>query len=117
MLVAHSCLSLCDSLNSLVHGILQVAMPSSRDLPDPGVEPGTTAQCFISVLTASWNGLQCVPSTSRLPGTLGSTSALLLGSTPWSISAPKAEVATSWLPWLLTNTFKQVSLVIYLALK
>ena len=43
MLVAHSCLSLCDSLNSLVHGILQVAMPSSRDLPDPGVEPGTTA--------------------------------------------------------------------------
>ena len=49
MLVAQSCPSLCDSLNSLVHGILQarilgwVAMPSSRDLPDPGVESRTTA--------------------------------------------------------------------------
>ena len=61
MLVAQSCPSLCDSLNSSVHGILQarirgwVAMPSSRDLPDPGVEPGTTA-------------LQVDSSSSELPG-------------------------------------------------
>ena len=44
-----SCLTLCDSMDcsppgSSVHGILQarllewVAMPSSRDLPDPGIE-------------------------------------------------------------------------------
>ena len=51
-LVAQSCTTLCDPLNcslpgSSVHGILQgsilewVAMPSSRDLPDPGIEPAT----------------------------------------------------------------------------
>ena len=53
MLVAQSCLSLCGpkdcSLSgSSVHGILQarrrgVAIPFSRgDLPDPGIEPGST---------------------------------------------------------------------------
>ena len=42
--VAHSCLTLCDSM--CVHGILQVtilewvAIPSPGDLPDPGTEPG-----------------------------------------------------------------------------
>ena len=46
----HVCLTLCDPIDcsppgSPVHGILQarilewVAMPSSRDLPDPGIEP------------------------------------------------------------------------------
>ena len=45
-----SCLTLCDPMDcsppgSSVHGILQarilkwVAMPSFRDLPDPGIEP------------------------------------------------------------------------------
>ena len=45
-----SCLTLCDPINyslpgSSVHGILQsrilewVAMPSSRDLPNPGIKP------------------------------------------------------------------------------
>ena len=51
-LVTKSCLTLCDPMDySLpgfsVHGILQartlewVAVPSSRDLPDPGIEPMT----------------------------------------------------------------------------
>ena len=50
MLVTQSCLTVCDSmdyspLGSSVHGILQVrilewvAMPSSGDLTDPGIEP------------------------------------------------------------------------------
>ena len=48
--VTNSCPTLCDPVDcsppgSSVHGILQaralewVAMPSSRDLPDPGIEP------------------------------------------------------------------------------
>ena len=48
------CLTLCDPMDcsppgSSVHGILQarilewVAMPSSRDLPDPGIEPESPA--------------------------------------------------------------------------
>ena len=47
-----SCLTLCDPVDcsppgSSVHGILQariltwVAMPSFRDLPDPGIEPAS----------------------------------------------------------------------------
>ena len=51
-LVTQSCLILCDPKDcsppgSSVHGILQprtlewVAMPSSRDLPDPGLEPAS----------------------------------------------------------------------------
>ena len=50
MLVAQSCLTLCDPMDyslpgSSVHGILQarilewVAIPFSRDLPDPGIKP------------------------------------------------------------------------------
>ena len=50
VLVAQSCLTLCDPMDcsppgSSVHGILQarmlewVAMPSPGDLPDPGIEP------------------------------------------------------------------------------
>ena len=45
MEVAQSCLTLCDTMGYSVHGILQarvlewVALPFSRDLPNPGVEP------------------------------------------------------------------------------
>ena len=43
--VAQSCPALCDPMSSTVHGILQarilecVAVPFSRDLPNPGIEP------------------------------------------------------------------------------
>ena len=51
VLVTHSCLSLCDPMDSSppcssVSGILQarildwVPFPSLGDLPDPGIEPG-----------------------------------------------------------------------------
>ena len=54
MLVTQLCPTLCDPMNyilpgSSVHGILQarileaVAIPFSRDLPDPGIEPGSPA--------------------------------------------------------------------------
>ena len=54
MLVTKSCLTLCDPMDynppiSSVHGIFQarilewVAIPFSRDLPDPGIEPGSPA--------------------------------------------------------------------------
>ena len=54
VLVVLSCLTLCDSMNcsppgSSVRGILQArilewaAIPFSRDLPDPGIEPGSPA--------------------------------------------------------------------------
>ena len=45
MKVAQSCLSLCDPMNYIVHGILQarilewVAFSSPEDLPNPGIEP------------------------------------------------------------------------------
>ena len=52
-----SCLTLCDPMDcglpvSSVHGILQarilewVAMPSSVDLPDPGIEPESYISCI-----------------------------------------------------------------------
>ena len=52
--VTQSCLTLCDPMNcglpgSSVHGIFQarimdwVAISFSRDLPDPGIEPGSPA--------------------------------------------------------------------------
>ena len=52
MLVAQSCLTLCDPMDcsppgSPVHGILQarywsgLSLPSPGDLPDPGIEPGS----------------------------------------------------------------------------
>ena len=61
VLVAHSCLSLCDPMDySLtgpsVHGLLQartlewVAMPLSRGLPDPGIEPWSPALQVVSLL-------------------------------------------------------------------
>ena len=54
VLVAQSCPTLCDPMDyrppcSSVHGILQVrilewiAIPFSRDLPNPGIEPGSPA--------------------------------------------------------------------------
>ena len=54
VLVTQSCPTLCDSMDcsspdSSVHGILQaripewVAIPFSRDLPDPGIEPRSLA--------------------------------------------------------------------------
>ena len=54
VLVAQSCLTFCDTIDSnlpgsSVHGILQerilewVAIPFSRGLPDPGIEPGSPA--------------------------------------------------------------------------
>ena len=47
--VAQSCQTLCDPMDSVVHGILQarilewVAYPSPADLPDPAIEPGSPA--------------------------------------------------------------------------
>ena len=49
MKVAQLCLTLCDPRDYTVHGILQarllewVAVPFSRDLPNPGVEPRSAA--------------------------------------------------------------------------
>ena len=54
VLVAQSCLTLCDPMDcslpgSSVHGTLQarmvewVAFPSPGDLPDPGIGPGSPA--------------------------------------------------------------------------
>ena len=46
--IYQSCLTLCDLLDYTVHGILQarilewVAIPFSRDLPNPGIEPRST---------------------------------------------------------------------------
>ena len=43
--VVQLCLTLCDPMDYIVHGILQarlleqVAFPFSRDLPNPGIEP------------------------------------------------------------------------------
>ena len=67
-----SCLILCDPMDcsppgSSVHGILQarilewVAMPSSKDLPDPGVEPESLmspalAGTFLNT-SAAWEAL------------------------------------------------------------
>ena len=45
MKVAQACLTLCDPMDCIVHGILQarilewVAFPFSRDLPNPGIKP------------------------------------------------------------------------------
>ena len=61
-MLAQSCPTLCDLMDcsppvSSVHGILQVgilewvAIPLSRDLPDPGIEPGSLvlqAGCLLS---------------------------------------------------------------------
>ena len=47
--VAQLCLTLCDLMDYIVHGILQarllelVAFPFSRDLPNPGIEPRSPA--------------------------------------------------------------------------
>ena len=45
MKVTQSCLTLCDPMDCIIHGILQarilelVAFPFSGDLPNPGIEP------------------------------------------------------------------------------
>ena len=45
--VVQSCLTLCNPMDYTVHGILQVRIlewvvfPFSRDLPNPGIEPGS----------------------------------------------------------------------------
>ena len=55
--VAQSCPTLCDPMDYTVHGILQartlewVAFPFSRDLPDPGTEPGSPALQADSLLS------------------------------------------------------------------
>ena len=47
--VAQSCPTLWDPIDYTVHGILQARMlewgvfPFSRDLPDPGIKPGSPA--------------------------------------------------------------------------
>ena len=62
MLVAQSCPTLCDPMGysppgSSVHGVLQarilewVAIPFSRDLPDPGIEPRSPALQADSLLS------------------------------------------------------------------
>ena len=49
MQVAQLCLTLCDPMDYMVHGILQarilewVAFPFSGDLPNPGIKPGSPA--------------------------------------------------------------------------
>ena len=48
VLVSQSCLTLRDPMDcsppgSSVHGICGLPFPSSRDLPDPGIEPGSPA--------------------------------------------------------------------------
>ena len=47
--IAESCLTVCNSMDFTVHGILQarilewVAVPFSRGLPNPGIEPRSPA--------------------------------------------------------------------------
>ena len=47
--VTQSCLTLCDPMDCIVHGILQarilewVAFPYCRNLPNPGIEPRSPA--------------------------------------------------------------------------
>ena len=67
-----SCLTLCDPMDcsppgSSVHGILQartlewVAMPSSGDLPDPGIEPTSTSPALAGgffTTSATWEALR-----------------------------------------------------------
>ena len=46
---AQSCPTLCNPIDYIVNGILQARMlewgvfPFSRDLPDPGIKPGSSA--------------------------------------------------------------------------
>ena len=58
--VAQSCLSLCDPMDYIVHGILQarilewVAFSSPEDLPNPGIEPRSPALQADSLPTELW---------------------------------------------------------------
>ena len=60
MKVAQSCLTLCDTMDYTVEGILQVAilewvaLPSPGDLPDQGIEPGSPALQVDSLQTELW---------------------------------------------------------------
>ena len=56
--VTQSCLTLCYSMDYIVHGILQVrilewvAIPFSRDLPNPGIKPkSSTLQAILYQLS------------------------------------------------------------------
>ena len=68
MKVAQSCLTLCDTMDcnlpdSSVHGIFQagilewVTMPSSGDLPKPGIEPRSPALQAILYHLSHWGSL------------------------------------------------------------
>ena len=63
--VAWSCLTLYNPMDYTVHGILQerrlewVALPLSRDLPNPGIEPGSPA-LQVDSLPAELPGLRCI---------------------------------------------------------
>ena len=91
MLVAQTCPTLCDPTDcsppgSSVHGILPakilewVATPSSRDLPHPGIEPGSPA----------WQG-NSLP--SELPGVVVLLPLILLNTL---IRKPRCHPITSW---------------------
>ena len=60
MKVAQSCLTLSDTMDYTVQGILQVAIlewvafPSPGDLPDQGIEPGPPALQVDSLQTELW---------------------------------------------------------------
>ena len=41
--VAQSCLTLCNPMDYTAHGILQARIPSPGELPNPGIEPRSTA--------------------------------------------------------------------------
>ena len=57
MTVTQSCLTLRDHMDYSVHGILQarilerVALPFSRDLPNPGIEPRSPTVQLCSLLS------------------------------------------------------------------
>ena len=75
VLVNQSCLTLCDPMDSSlpgssVHGILQarildwVAIPFPRDLPDPGIKPGSPAlqeDSLPSQEMSEFSGRVCLP--------------------------------------------------------
>ena len=55
MKVTQSCPTLCDPMDYIVHGILQaiilecVAIPFSRDVPDPGMEPRSLTSLALAI--------------------------------------------------------------------
>ena len=61
---SQSCLTLCDPMDCTVHGILQakilewVAVPFSRDRPNPGIEPRSPALQADSLLVEPFGKFQ-----------------------------------------------------------